>query len=140
MDSRHGRHHAPMHESLTMRVQQIHLSLPTNDLKESLRFYVEGLLFAKVFDLPQYCTVSLDSFWLSFVPAEGACMPVQGDRGGSLFSVQLDDIHGYRDRVKATGRVRFEQELELMMPGVWQFAVIDNNGYCVGFSMPNRTD
>ena len=121
-----------------MTVEEIHLSLPSNDLKASLQFYVEGLLFNQVFDLPQYCTVQLDRFWLSFVPADGACMPVGEPGRGWLFSVQVADIHAYYARVKARGRVVFEQELELMMPGVWQFSLVDNNGYHVEFSQPNR--
>jgi predicted enzyme related to lactoylglutathione lyase len=121
-----------------MHVEEFHLNLPSKDLKGSLQFYTEGLHFTKVFDFPQYCTLSLERFWLSFVPADGGCMPVRRNGGGWLFSVQLDDIHGYFERVRATGRVRFEQELELMQPGVWQFSVIDNNGYYVGFSMPTR--
>jgi predicted enzyme related to lactoylglutathione lyase len=121
-----------------MIVESFHLYLPTMDLQASLQFYVEGLLFTKVFDLPQYCTVTLGKFWLSFVPENGAWMPVRQANGGCLLDLQIDEIQGYYARVKATGRVRFEQELELMMPGVWQFNIIDNNGYCIGFSQPNR--
>jgi hypothetical protein len=121
-----------------MHVKRVQFSLPSKDLKGSLQYYTEGLLFTEVFDFKEYCTVALDQFWLSFVPSDGVRMPVRESTSGCLFSVELDDIHSYYERVRATGRVRFKQELEIMQPGVWQFSVVDNNGYFLGFSMPNR--
>jgi hypothetical protein len=109
-----------------MRVEEFHLTLPSKDLKTSLEFYTEG------------CCSPLDRFQLTFAPADGRCMPVHRRGDGRLFAVQVDDIRGSYERVRARGRARFEQHIELMMPGIWRFRIIDNHGYFVGFSQPNR--
>jgi hypothetical protein len=36
---------------------------------------------------------------------------------------------------RGTGRAKITFELEFMQPGVWQFALVDCNGYRVGFAM-----
>lgn len=116
-----------------MSVTKFGLVLPTHDLKRCMEFYVEGLLFKKVYELPEYCLVSLDSFELTFCPAKKE--HVQARRTDFSFSLRVDDIQGYFDRVKRAGRVKFVQELEFMQPGVWQFVLLDCNGYRVGFAM-----
>jgi hypothetical protein len=119
------------------RVEEVHLYLPSADLGASRTFYADGLLFTRLVDVPEMCTLRLDRLFLSFVPGDAGRFRAPAGAGW-LFAVDVDDIHTYYERVRATRRVRFEQELELMMPGVWQFSVMDNNGYHVGFSAPNR--
>jgi hypothetical protein len=53
------------------------------------------------------------------------------------FSLDFDipDIHTYYHRLKIASRITFRSELELEQPGVWQFSVLDPNGYHVGFAM-----
>jgi predicted enzyme related to lactoylglutathione lyase len=117
-----------------MRVTKFELNLPTEDLKRCLEFYVDGLLFTKVFEFSQSCTISLDSFYLTFHVAHP--QTVKALRHGFSCCIRVDEIQSYFDRVKSSGRVMFEQELELMQPGVWQFSLVDCNGYRVGFAMP----
>jgi len=118
-----------------MRVTQFDLDMPTEDLKRCLEFYVEGLLFTKLWEFPESCTVALDGFHLTFRKASRKHVEVMRQMDYS-FSLRLGDIQNYYERVRATGKVKFEQELELMQPGVWQFWLFDCNGYRVGFAMP----
>lgn len=117
-----------------MLVTQFELNLPSANIKQCLDFYVEGLLFTKVFEFPEYCTVSLGSTQLSFWKETKE--RVDAYHGLFSFCFRVDDIQNYFDQVKAVGRVQFEQELELMQPGVWQFSLRDCNAYRVGFAMP----
>jgi len=117
-----------------MLVTQFHLDIPTEDIKRCLEFYVDGLLFTKVFEFPEFCTVSLSSIHLSFWKAHKE--RVAAHRGLFSFCIRVDEIQNYFDQVKATGRVQFEQELELRQPGVWQFSLRDCNAYRIGFAMP----
>jgi len=118
-----------------MSVTKFELDLPTEDVKRCLEFYVHGLLFKKVFEFPEACTVSLDSFYLTFRAAKRADVQAMRRTDFSI-GLRVDDIQGYFDRVRSAGRAKFEQELELMQPGVWQFRLFDCNGYRVGFAMP----
>ena len=117
-----------------MVVTKFELNLPTADIKQCLDFYVNGLLFTKVFEFPEYCTVSFDSILLSFWKQHEE--RVRAHRGLFSFHFRVRDIHKYFDQLKAAGRVQFEQELELMQPGVWQFNLRDCNAYRLGFAMP----
>ena len=117
-----------------MRVTKFELDLPTEDIKRCLEFYVDGLLFTKVFEFPDSCTVSLDSIYLRFWKAHRE--RVGAYRGLFSFCLRVAEIQNYFERVKATGKVEFEQQLEFMQPGVWQFGLRDCNAYRVEFAMP----
>jgi hypothetical protein len=54
---------------------------------------------------------------------------------GFSLDFRISDIREYYDRIRATGRAEITFELDFMQPGVWQFGLVDCNGYPVGFAM-----
>jgi hypothetical protein len=118
-----------------MRIIDSERGVPTARMKHCVKFYIDGLLFTKVSESADRCTVAFGSDQVVFRKAHKDEVRALHDAGFSL-CFRGDGIHGYYERVRATGRVKFEQELELMQPGVWQFSLIDPNGYPVVFAMP----
>jgi len=122
---------------MRMNIVDSELGIPTAELGLCLRFYTERLFFTKVSESSTECTVALGPKQVRFRRAHR-------DEVGSLreFGFTLDfevtDIHAYFARVRTGDNIEFEQELELMQPGVWQFSVRDPNGYSVSFRLKSQ--
>jgi predicted enzyme related to lactoylglutathione lyase len=119
-----------------MRIHRVDLILPSADPQQSLRFYVDGLLFTKVSEHPTagLWTVALGDFQISFVRAEDASLIVRPKSRYFLFSVWVDGIQDYYDRVCTTGLVQIENGLDYYPGNTWQFSIIDNSGFRIGFN------
>jgi uncharacterized glyoxalase superfamily protein PhnB len=109
------------------------LGIPTAEFGQCLRFYIDRLFFTKVSESSMECTVALGSDRVKFRRAHRDEVRSLRELGFAL-DFQVADIRAYFERVRAAGDMKFEQELELMQPGVWQFSVLDPNGYHVGFA------
>lgn len=118
----------------SMRIIDSERGVPTTDLKRCMDFYTEVLGFTKVAESRDRCTIALGSDQVVF--RKGHQNEVQSLREvGFSLAFRVGDIREYYERVRATGRAEFKQELEFMQPGVWQFLLVDCNGYPVGFAM-----
>jgi predicted enzyme related to lactoylglutathione lyase len=118
-----------------MRIHSIHFAIPSSDPERSFRFYVDGLLFRKVAEYPKFGLwgVGLGDFEIAFVHAEDASLVARPNSRFCLFSMRIDDIEDYYNRVRATGLVQIETELDYYPTQTWQFSIIDDNGYRIGF-------
>ena len=117
-----------------MRIIDSERGVPTTNLKRCVDFYTEVLGFTKVSESPDKCTVALGSDEVVF--RKGHKKEVQSLREiGFSLDFRMGDIREYYDRVRATGRAEITFELDFMQPGVWQFTLVDCNGYPVGFAM-----
>lgn len=119
-----------------MTIREIQFNLPSNDPQESARIYVQGLFFRSIAahsDLGLF-TVALGDFQISFVRTEDASLIAMPSSRYFLFSVQTEGIEDYYKRVCGTGLVRIENELDYYPGGNWQFSIIDNNGFRIGFN------
>ena len=108
--------------------------VPTSELGQSMRFYADRLFFTKVSESPTECTVSLGPDRVRFRRAHPDEVRSLRNLGFAL-DFQVAEIRTYYERVRASADMQFKRELELMQPGVWQFSVLDPNGYRVGFAM-----
>ena len=119
-----------------MRIHNVQFVLPSNDPQQSLRFYVDGLLFSKVSEQPNVglWTVALDDLQISFVRADDASLVARPNSRYFLFTVGIDGIRDYYAHVRATGLVQIENELDYYPGDTWQFSVTDNNGFRIGFN------
>jgi predicted enzyme related to lactoylglutathione lyase len=119
-----------------MRVYDLQFNVPSNDPKASLRFYVDGLLFTEVSYHPKISlgTVAFGDFKISFVQAEDASLITKPNSRYTLFSIRLEGIQDYYNRVRAIGMAQIERELDYYPGQTWQFTVVDNNGYRIAFN------
>ena len=117
-----------------MRIIDSERGVPTTSVKRCVAFYTEVLFFTKVSESRDRCTVALGSNEVVF--RKGHKNEVRSLREiGFCLDFRVSDIRDYYERVRATGRAEITFELELMQPGVWQFVIVDWNGYPVGFAM-----
>ena len=117
-----------------MRVIDPERGVPTTDLEGCVTFYTEALGFRKLSKSTNRCTVALGSDEVVFRSGHKSEVRSLLDLGFSL-DFRINDIREYYERVRATGRAEIRQELQLMQPGVWQFVIVDCNGYLIGFAM-----
>ena len=108
--------------------------VPTANLKKCVAFYTDVLGFTKISESPDRCTVTLGSEEVVFRKGHPNEVRSLRDTGFSL-DFRIHNIREYYERVRATGKAEIKQELELMQPGVWQFMLVDYNGYPLGFAM-----
>jgi hypothetical protein len=117
-----------------MRVKHTNPILPSRDLCGSLSFYVDGLLFERISEYPYMITVAFDAFHLSFVHPEDASFSSSPSSRYFAVSLEITGIADYFAKIKKVGKVKFHQELDFHPGEFWQFSVIDNNGYRIGFN------
>jgi predicted enzyme related to lactoylglutathione lyase len=119
-----------------MRVHGVYFAIPSNDPERSFRFYVDGLLFRKVAEYPKVGVwgVGLGDFEITFVHAEDASLVARPNSRFSLFSLRIDDIEDYYNRIRETRLVRIETELDFYPGETWQFSITDDNGYRIVFN------
>jgi catechol 2,3-dioxygenase-like lactoylglutathione lyase family enzyme len=117
-----------------MRMIDSERGVPTTNLNRCVEFYTEVLGFKKVSESHDKCTVALGSDEVMFRRGHQDEVRSLRDIGFSL-DFRISGVREYYERVRATGQAEFKQELEFMQPGVWQFVLVDCNGYPVGFAM-----
>lgn len=117
-----------------MRIIDSERGVPTTNLKGCVDFYTKVLGFAKVTESLDRCTVALGSDQVVFRKGHKNEVQSLRDIGFSL-DFRISRIREYYELVRATGRAEITFELEFMQPGVWQFVLVDCNGYHVGFAM-----
>ena len=117
----------------TGSIKHVSISLSTNSVRQTAEFYRYGLLFTLRKESLQRCTVTKDVLTLSFRQTDAVLTPVKEGDTGVLIDLYVENIQKYFKEVQDMRRVAFEQELELMMPRVWQFSLRDNNGYRLFF-------
>jgi len=117
-----------------MRIIDSERGIPTTNVKRCMDFYTGVLGFTKLSESPDRCTVALGSDQVVFRKGHKNEVRSLRDIGFSL-DFRISDIRDYYERVRATGKAEITFELEFMQPGVWQFVLVDCNGYPVGFAM-----
>ncbi|HOX59108.1 MAG TPA: VOC family protein [Candidatus Paceibacterota bacterium] len=117
-----------------MRILDSERGVPTTNLKHCVEFYTDVLGFTKVAESADRCTLALGSDQVVFRKAHKNEVRSLRDIGFSL-DFRVSGIREYYDKVRAAGRAEITFELEFMQPGVWQFVLVDCNGYPVGFAM-----
>lgn len=117
-----------------MNILDPEFGVPTSHLKRTMEFYVQKLCFEKALESSHTGTVALGKHRVTFRKAHRDEVRSLRDLGFGL-DFRIPGIHDYYHRVKMAGINDFQQELELMQPGVWQFSVLDPDGFPVGFAM-----
>ena len=126
-----------------MNITSLHLYLPTEDVRCTLDFYFDVLHFGNQGNSGtkplEFGTVATSTLRLTFSKASAEVVKAYRERG-TLLTFWVDDIEAYYAKIRATGKIKFswDEELTVMQPGVWQFALTDCNGYRIGFAMPVR--
>lgn len=127
-----------------MNITSLHLYWPTEDVRRTLDFYVDVLHFGSQGNSGtkslEFGTVAISNVRLTFSQASADVVKTYRERG-TLLTFWVDDIEAYYAKICATGKIKFSwnEELTVMQPGVWQFDLLDCNGYRLGFAMPVRT-
>ena len=107
--------------------------VPTTQLLRTVDFYVLRLFFEKLSESAHACTIALGKDRVTFREAHRDEVRSLRNMGFGL-SFRLRGIQDYYQRIRTAGMTEFQQELELMQPGVWQFSVRDPNEFLVVFS------
>src|SRR5215469_12744527 len=117
-----------------MRIIDSERGIPTTNLKRCVEFYTKVLGFTKLSESRGRVTVVLGSDQIVF--RKGHKKEIESLRKiGFSLDFRISGIREYYERVRASGKVKITFDLELMQPGVWQFTLVDCNGYQVGFAM-----
>ena len=113
--------------------------VPSINPKQSLRLYVDGLFFRSIRENSEYGMyyVALGEVVLAFARPEDCALIIRPDSYCHLFSIHVDDIQDYYNRVRAAGLVQIVDLLD-DHGGFWRFRVIDNNGYNIGVAQNDR--
>jgi predicted enzyme related to lactoylglutathione lyase len=117
-----------------MRIIDSKRGVPTTNLKRCVEFYTEVLGFTIISEARDRCTVALGSDEVVFRKAHKNEVESLRKIGFSL-DFRIRDIREYYERVRAHGKAQITFELDFMQPGVWQFVLVDFNGYPVAFAM-----
>jgi len=113
-----------------MAVNWVMISLSTEDVERSVRFYVEELGFTCTFQSEGFARVEMDSADI-MLAQPNAHVPWQGPRLTGAIYFDVDNVDELWERLK--DRVRVVYPLENMEYGLREFGVLDDNGYQLSF-------
>ncbi|HXZ68787.1 MAG TPA: VOC family protein [Alphaproteobacteria bacterium] len=114
-----------------MTVNWVMISLSTDDVARSVRFYVERLGFTCTYRGEGFARVEMDAADImlaqpnAHVPWQGQCLT------GAIY-LDVDNVDELWERLK--DRVRIVYPIETMEYGLREFGVLDDNGYQLSFA------
>jgi len=114
-----------------MTVNWVMISLTTEDVARSVRFYVEQLGFSCPFQSESFARVEMDHADI-MLALPNAHVPWQGPRFTGAIYLDVDNIDDLWERLK--DRVRIVYPIEDMQYGLREFGVLDDNGYQLSFA------
>lgn len=115
-------------------VKTIELSLPSNEIADTFRFYTEVFGFKPVWEFSDFCSVKLGCCLLTFFSSEARFgSDVFGADQRSFLLIDIDGIEQLFDRVSRAGISSIVHPLKAEQPGTLEFTARDNNGYQISF-------
>jgi hypothetical protein len=110
--------------------------LPSLNPAGSFRSYIDGLFFRGVAEHPStgIWTVGLGSFEVMFAYEVDTSFIAKSPGKYFTFGFWVDDIQTYYKNVQAAAIVTIERALDFYPSELWQFTILDLNGYRIGFN------
>jgi uncharacterized glyoxalase superfamily protein PhnB len=114
-----------------MAVNWVMISLSTEDVARSVRFYVEQLGFTCTFQSQDFARVEFGAADI-MLASPNAHMPWAGPRFTGAIYLDVDNVDELWEQFKARARVVYP--LETMDYGLREFGVLDDSGYQLSFA------
>ena len=124
-------------EFKVMTIRAVSISLSTENVPRSVKFYVEQLGFTCTLQLENFARIRLGMAEIMFAHPN-AHLPWQGPRFTGAIYLDVDNVDELWERLKTRARIAYP--IETMEYGVREFGLLDDNGYQLSFAQHIAVD